>query len=352
MASLFRPRLEIGKGKDPKAGKGKGVEHVEKAECDTVESAPPVDSAEMRVLEDRAAKAEKRLNRARSRLDQIVGDLLLTEDEDEKEDLRAEQKDAQARMERAKAEYDGAKQELDDAKARKQEEARVEAEMQAAADAEEKAKRDEVLKRAKEKAKAKSQPIEMINPLGLDTLKDEKKDEECVPAEVLEDGELGPMPKPRKPFKWTPKKAIAVGFLVCLVLPAVLYGFVIPRADVTVRTWYYEGFLSSITVDTKIINDGSVEVTNLDINVSVMKVVGPYDVYLAQFIGQTPSIRTMSEKNFEGMTFHDDQNEKYVLQVKISFDAGSRHFAKSYTHHIDGPSMSVYFNDRISELAL
>jgi hypothetical protein len=355
---MFRPKLDVGtdKGKPLKEKKGKAVEHVEKAGCDAIEPAGPAGPVDMKALHETAAKAEKRVNRARSRLDQIEGDLLLSEEQDEAEDLRAEQKDAQARLEKARAEYDKAKLELDQAKAKQQEEARVEADMKAASEADERAKRDEVMKRAKEKAKAHKEPVEVDDTL----VPDRKKaaglipppEEECVPVEALEEGDLGPMPKPRKKFKWTPKKAIAVGFVVCLLLPAVVYGFVIPRVDVTVRTWYYEGFLSSITVDSKVLNDGSVEVTNLDINISVMKEVGSYDVYIAQFTGQTPSIGIMSEKNFEGMSLHDDQNDKYVLQVKITFDAGSQHVSRSYTHHIDGPYMNVFFNDHISELAI
>ena len=357
---MFRPRLDIDKNKPLREKKGKAVEHVEKAECDAIEPAGPAGPVDIKALEENAHKAEKRVNRARSRLDQIEGDLLLTEEQDEAEDLRAEQKDAQARLEKARADYDKAKGELDDAKARMEEEARVEADMKAEAEAEDRAKRDEVFQRAKEKAKALKEPVVIDDTLGPhDRLKEEKEagsapplEEECVPVEILEEKELGPMPKPKKPFKWTPKKAIAVGFVVCLLLPALLYGFVIPRVDVTVRTWYYEGFLSSITVDSKVLNDGSVEVTNLDINISVMKAVGSYDVYIAQFTGQTPSIGIMSEKNFEGISLHDDQNDKYVLQVKITFDAGSQHVSRSYTHHIDGPYMNVFFNDHISELAI
>jgi len=353
---LFRPRLDIDKGKPPKDKKGRSVEHVEKAECDAIEPAGPAGPVDMKALEEKVAKAEKRLNRARSRLDQIEGDLLLTEEEDEAEDLRAEQKDAQTRLDKAKAEYDKAKGELDEATARKEEEARVEADMKVASEAEDKAKRDEAIKRAKEKARTIETETPESAPLP-DELKLERPskgaaEEECVQVEALEESDLGPMPKPKKKFKWTPKKAIAVGFVLCLLLPAVVYGFVIPRADVTVRTWYYEGFLSSINVDAKVINDGSVEVTNLDINVSVMKEVGTYDVYITQFTGQTPSIGIMSEKNFEGISLHDDQNDKYVLQIKITFDAGSQHVSRSYTHHIDGPYMNVYFNDHISELAI
>ena len=353
---MFRPKLDIDTRKPLHEKKGKSVERVEKAACEDVEPARLAGTADMKALEEKAAKAEKRLNRARSRLDQITGDLLLTEEADEVEDLREEQKDAQVRLDRAKADHDKAKLELDRAKAKVDEEARVEADMKAAAEADEKAKRDEVLKRAKEKARAQEESAgddeepkpegtkEEMEPLPL-------PEEECVPVEPLDEGELGPMPKPRKKFKWTPKKAIAVAVLLVLVLPAVLYGIAIPRMDVTVRTWYYEGFMSSITVDAKVLNDGTVEVTNLDINISVLKVQGSYDVYLTQYTGQTPSIGIYSEKDFNGMVIHDDQNDKYVIQIQVSFDAGGRHVSESYTHHIDGPYMNIFFNDRVTGLA-
>jgi hypothetical protein len=360
--TLFRPKMDwpADKEKAPREKKGRSVEHVEKAECDAIEPAGPADHSNIKALEEKIAKAEERVNRARSRLEQIEGDLLLTEEQDEAEDLRAEQKDAQARLDKARAGYDKAKLELDQVKAKHHEEARVEAEMQSAVEADEKIKMDEAIKRAKVKAKAGGEPGRKADTLfPKDRWRAETEpglapppEEECVPVEVMEEGELGPMPKPRKKFKWTPKKAIAVGAVLFLILPVVLYTVVVPRVDVTVRSWYYEGFQNSIVVDTKVINDGSVEVRNLDINVSVLKVVNGLEVYITQLTGQTMSIGSYSEKKFSSIELHDDQNDRYVLLVRVSFDAGSRSVHESYTHHIDGPYMNIYFEDHIAELAI
>jgi hypothetical protein len=345
--SLFRPRLDIRSEQDKKAS---STEHVEEASCDDVEPAGPAGQTDIPALEQELEKAERRLNRARSRLEQIEGELLLTEDQDDVEDLREEETDAKARMEKANVHYEKVKRRLDLAKAKVTEEAKVEAELSAASEAEEKARRDEVLKRAKEKAKARKGPVEPSE--GASQPKEEKADEECVPVEVMEESELGPMPRPRKKFKWTPKKAIAVGAVLFLVLPVVLYTVVVPRVDVTVKSWYYEGFQNSIVVDTKVINDGSVEVRNLDINVSVLKVVNGLEVYITQLTGQTMSIGSYSEKKFSSIELHDDQNDRYVLLVRVSFDAGARSVHESYTHHIDGPYMNIYFEDHIAELAI
>jgi hypothetical protein len=346
---MFRPKLDVSKDK-----RSKSVEHIEKASCDDVEPARPAGTQDLAALEKELEKAERKLNRARSRLEQIDGELLLSEDPDDIEDLREEQKDAKARKDRAMKDYDKVKSERDRAKARIDEEAKVEAEMQASAEAEEKAKREEAIQRAKDKARAleegsSEEPEEPVKPKVVAKAKTE---EECEAVEVLADEELGPLPKPHKKFKWTPKKAVAVVVLVGLVLPALLYGFVIPRADVTVRTWFNEGLLNAMTVDTKVINDGTVEVTNLDINISVMKDVKGVEVHVADLTGYSSSVGMMSEKKFTSITYHDDMNAKYILEIKVSFDAGGTHITKSYTHRVNEPVMNLYFNDRVQELAI
>ena len=297
------------------------------------------------------------------------------------------------------AEYQTVKAVRDRAKARIEEEAKVETEMKAASEADEKTRRDEAIQRAKEKArreedlqtatdkdqrdedyqraKNKDKRNEDFHRATDKDKRDEdfqqaknkdKRDEDfqkavdkdkrlvrpedsCVPVEVMEDEDLGPMPKPHKKFKWTPKKAIVVGLLVCLVLPAVLYGFIIPRADVTVRTWFNEGLLNSITVDAKVINDGTVEVSNLDLNISVMKEVKGVEVHIADLASYSSSVAIFSEKKFDSINFHDDENAQYVIEVKVSFDAGGSQVSKSYTHHVDQSYMNLYFNDQIQELA-
>jgi hypothetical protein len=344
---LFRPRLDVKTGKEKKAS---STEHVEEASCDDIEPAVHAGQTDIPALKKELEKAERHLNRAKSRLEQIEGELLLTEDQDDVEDLREEEVDAKARMEKAKAHYEKVTRRLDLAKAKVAEEAKVEAEMNAASEAEEKARRDEVLKRAKEKAKAQKGPVKPSE--GASQPKEGTAEEECVPVEVMEESELGPLPMPRKKFKWTPKKAIAVGVVLFLILPVVLYTVVVPRVDVTVKSWYYEGFQNFIVVDTKVINDGSVEVTNLDINVSILKVVNGHEVYLTQLTGQTMSLGRYSEKKFSSIELQDDQNDRYILLVRVSFDAGARAVHESYTHHIDGPYMSMYFEDHIAELAI
>ena len=99
-------------------------------------------------------------------------------------------------------------------------------------------------------------------------------------------------------------------------------------------------------------NDGTVEVRNLRINVSVLKVIDGIEVFVTELDSEVPSIRMMSEKKFTAIEFHDDQNEKYILIVQISFEASGKTIDKSYTHHIDDPYMNIYFKDRVSELAL
>jgi hypothetical protein len=328
---MFRPKLDLPKDKRPKA-----TEHVEKAFCDDIQ------------------KVERKLNRARSRLEQIDGELLLSEDPDDIEDLREEQKDAKVRKDRAMKDYEKTKSERDRAKARIDEEAKVESDMKIAAEADEKTRRDEAIQRAKQKAKILEEeaPEEPKKPVKPKAVAKAKPEEECEPVEVLEDEELGPMPKPHKKFKWTPKKAVAIGVLVGLVLPVLLYGFVIPRADVTVRTWFNEGFLNAMTVDAKVINDGTVQVSNLDINISVMKDVNGIEVHVADLTGYKSSVGFMSEEKFSSVTFHDDQNAKYILVVKISFNAGGTHITKSYTHRVNQAVMNTYFNDHIQELVI
>lgn len=367
---VFRPTLDTGGGKAPdkrpKKGKGgkKGPRIEKKAEgCNAIETSSIAPDKEIEKLKALQRRAEKRLERARNRVDDIENELLLSDDPDDIDDLKAELSEAKARKNAAMAEWKVATQELDEARA----EARERAKAKEEAEAEEMDFAPPKGKKGRKRPKGTVKvgmgdvlpeiddilPPEEKEELGPEPLTDYSDlDDEAFEADILEDDLPMPSPRPKKKFKWTAKRAIAVGVIAFLILPVLLYGLVIPRVDITVKTWYSEGFQNSIIVDSKFKNDGTVEVRNMDLTITLMKEIDGVEVYLTELTFDDPTIYPLTEQKIDSIKVHDDQNANYVLLVELECNAGGKYVSKSYTHYIDKPYLSFFFEDKVFMWAL
>jgi len=309
-------------------------------------------TGDIKELEKAHKRAEKRLIRARGRVEHIEGDLLLADEPDDVEDLKAELSEATKKKDAALRKWEATKKELNAARAHER--------------AESSFKEDDLIavpkpveKKAKKKGSKKSRPGAKVSftdvvpedveeaehvmvgePIDLDEL-------DAFEAEIVTEEDLDGPPPRKKGFKWTPKKAIAVGVVLFLVLPVLLYGLVIPRADVTIKTWYYEGFQNSIVVDAKVQNHGTVDIKGLDLNISVLKVIDDIEVYITELTFSDPLIYAREEQKVESVTFNDNQNDDYIILVQVSYEAGGKLVDESYTHHINKPYMNVVFEDHM-----
>jgi hypothetical protein len=345
---MFRPSLDTDDGKAPvkKPSGKKGI----------ASSRPP--TGDIKELEKAYKRAEKRLIRARGRVEHIESDLLLADDPDDIEDLKAELSEATKKKDAALRKWETTRQELNDAKARQKAEASFKEEelIEVPKPVEKKAPK----KRSKRSSKGAKVSFADVKPEDLEGMEAEAIDDDhmevgeaidldeldAFEAELVTDDLEAPRPR-KKGFKWTPKKAIAVGVILFLVLPVLLYGLVIPRADVTVKTWYYEGFQNSIVIDAKVQNHGTVDIKGLDLNISVLKVVDDVEVYITELTFSDPLIYAREEQKVESVTFHDDQNDEYIVLVQVTYEAGGKLVDESYTHHIDKPYMNVVFEDNV-----
>lgn len=368
---VFRPAIDIGDGKAPDKKKPtqrkkapKGPERLTE-KCDIIDSATPI-VGDVKELDKAHRRAEKRLLRARARVESIESDLLLADDTDDVEDLRAELAEAKGRKEAAMHEWERTKRDLAAARARDRAEASFKEEEKIGIPATF-AELDASAPKKSTKARRTGKRIMVCETDGAMPVEggdepgpglhmpDEGIDldaDECFEAELVEAGEdedIVIVPRGRKRgFRWTPKKAIAVGAVLFLILPVVLYGLVIPRADVTIKTWYFEGFQNSIVVDAKIQNHGTVDITGLDLNISVMKVVEGVEVYITGLTFSDGLIGPRSEQKIDSISFNEDQTEDYILLVQISYTVGNSNIDDSFTHRVNNPYMNIVFEDNMS----
>ena len=340
---MMRLGFDIPEGKTPekKPKKKKGKDKKKK-----IEPERPAEQRDMKELKKAHRRAEKRLVRARARVEQIESDLLLADEAEDIEDLKTEIEEARAKKDAAMKEWERTKRDIEEA-------------------------RDLAAAKAKEKAEEmfRDEDLPIAGPSELDLRVPKKKEveEEEVPdeerpfkddlegIEVTEEFEEEEVPPPRKVkpkdegFKWTARKAIVVGVLLFFILPIILYGFAIPRVDVTVKTWYFEGFQNTIVIDAKVQNDGTVDVNNLDLNITVMKVVGDNEIFITDLTYDHSQIGPRTEEKVDSVTFYDDQTDEYILLVQVSYDAGGKSIDESYTHYIDKPYMNMVFEDKVFE---
>jgi len=342
---VFRPGLDLDDGKapvkKPTGNKGKRP----------IASSTPA-TGDIKELEKAHKRAEKRLIRARGRVEHIESDLLLADDPDDIEDLKAELVDATKKKDAALRKWEATKQELNVARARQKAEASFKEEelIEVPMAVEEKAPK----KKSKKSRKGAKISFGDIKPEDLEEVEaehvevDEPIDLDELEAELVSEEDLDePISRKKKGFKWTPKKAITIGVVLFLVLPVLLYGLVIPRADVTIKTWYYEGFQNSIVVDAKIQNHGTVDIKGLDLNISILKVTDGVEIYITELTFSDPLIYAREVQKVDSVSFNDNQNDDYIILVQVTYEASGKLVDESYTHHIDKPYMNVVFEDHM-----
>ncbi len=118
---------------------------------------------------------------------------------------------------------------------------------------------------------------------------------------------------------------IALVAVLILVGVPLLYLYVVPRPEATVRVWYQEGVLNTISVDTKVRNSGSRPLEGLIVTVSVIKVEGDVDspvrgADLAH--NATSSVPVQGAERVPNIVFTGDALKTYSILVDVSFTSG------------------------------
>lgn len=143
------------------------------------------------------------------------------------------------------------------------------------------------------------------------------------------------------------KKLLAIIIILAIILPAVLYYAIIPRLDITYRIAYSESFLGNIFVDLKVINDGTVEAKNIEIEVTVLN---DEDKICAHKVYNIGILESYCENNMDSFRFRGSHLTPYALLIKVTLHSMGKSYEKVSTFNVREPYMTQMFEDKIQDV--
>jgi hypothetical protein len=140
-------------------------------------------------------------------------------------------------------------------------------------------------------------------------------------------------------------RRIGAAIFVAFLIFAAWY-WVIPRVDVRVQAQYHEGLFNAIAVDVRVINDGSVALAPLHIEL----VVTDSGTGAAMgFFNVTASLAPHRTYNSESLQFKGDEiATNYTLSILVRFTAGTTQVTRSLDFRTEEPYMNLYFEGRVA----
>lgn len=152
-----------------------------------------------------------------------------------------------------------------------------------------------------------------------------------VVERIYEHEAVDTSPKEKGGFK-RPAVIISVIIIVALLLVSLSYFFLIPRIELSVVTVYREGSGLSILVDSKVKNEGTLNIQHLTLNITVTNTSGGVVASGGYYI---PDLEARSSQSFDNIHFLGDQYEPYRINVKVHFEAAGSDYTENYNHPVD-----------------
>lgn len=140
-------------------------------------------------------------------------------------------------------------------------------------------------------------------------------------------------------------RRIGTAVFVALIIFGAWY-WVIPRTDVRVQAQYHEGLFNAIAVDLRVINDGSLSLAPLHIELVVTDsatgaAMGFYAVNTSLGAHRTFDAKDVAFKGDEIAT-------NYTISITVRFTAGSTQVTRSLDFRTEEPYMNLYYEGRIA----
>jgi hypothetical protein len=155
-----------------------------------------------------------------------------------------------------------------------------------------------------------------------------------------EAAEVAPVKKGR-----TRLKMAAAVLLVVIIIP-LLYFVIIPRTELTLKVSYNESLLNQINVDPELRNGGTVGISGLVLNITV---VNSTDSEMGSREYSVSSISPFSgPARLPVLSFRGDQYDEYTILIELSFSAGGQAYSRHWSHETDEPWMNQDFMETVS----
>lgn len=159
---------------------------------------------------------------------------------------------------------------------------------------------------------------------------------------VYEDEIVQKTPKERKDIKRIASIVLIIVVVACLILTLAYY-FIIPRIELIIITDYKESSGLVINVDSKVKNEGTLDVQHFTMNITVLdeneRVVAKGNYYLAD-------LDPHSSHSFNNTYFYGDQYATYHIMIKIRFESSGKEYSKNFDHTVKEYIYQI-FEDKI-----
>lgn len=142
------------------------------------------------------------------------------------------------------------------------------------------------------------------------------------------------------------RRRIALAIALVIILIPVLYIFVIPRTEVSVRVFYNESVLNRINIDPQITNTGTNEATDVTLTIAV---VNSTDREMGRKVYSIPGIaRVFGVARLDAFDFRGDQFERYTIVIDIELSAGGTTLTRHWSHSTEEPWLNLDWTDKVS----
>lgn len=159
----------------------------------------------------------------------------------------------------------------------------------------------------------------------------------------------------RKPINEKPKIKgkkfviiLVILIIIIIIFAQLLYTYVIPRVTIDLKTVYHEatggaGTGGLVNVNTKLINSGTVEVTDLIIIVSV------FDSTKTLLTNETYNQQTVSPGTDYELKLVTNGNcyEAFYIEIAIRFETTNNEYNEKFTYKTYEDAMNIGFEDNI-----
>ncbi len=153
--------------------------------------------------------------------------------------------------------------------------------------------------------------------------------------------EMEKAPKERKDPRRTTMIIIVIA-VIALVILSLSYHYIIPRLEINVVSQYRETSGLSINLDSKVLNEGTLDIKHLSLNITIMNSSGGV---VARGEHYDASLSAHSSKSFDNIQFFGDQYERYRIVIRVEFESSGKGFNETYTHHVSN-AMLIQYEDR------
>lgn len=149
-------------------------------------------------------------------------------------------------------------------------------------------------------------------------------------------------PKVRKNVRRSVSIILVIVIVACIII-VLSFHFIIPRLDLKVITAYSEGSAMVINLDSKVQNDGTLDIIDFSLNITVFNssggVVAKGDYYLAD-------LDAHSSHRFDNIYFFGDHYEPYRITIAVNFESDGKQYSENFEHNVEEYILQS-FEDRV-----